>query len=210
MFNKIEIIYVFLLGALFVALYVVRKALPGSGLRAWHERHESPRALARWHRVLLLEFVELVLAAVFLLVGGAKLIGNPDMVALFRDIGVGQWFRYVTGAVEVTGAALLLLSLLSGASAFLLGGVMIFATLIESFVLRRPPVAAMACLSGHSFVSWARLSKRHVSWLHGEIMDGEITDGGTAVGRVSTAQTKSDDDDLWNNDDVEPVIISTP
>src|SRR5258708_9342177 len=168
MFNEIGIIHVVFLAALVITLYRVRKTLSGSGLRARHERHLSPRASARWHRVLLLEFIELTLAGVFLFVGGAKLIGRPDMVALFRDIGVGQWFRYVTGTVEVAGAALLIVPFLSGASAVLLGGVMIAATLIEFFVLHRPPVAAMACLGGHSFVAWARISKRHLFWLHGD------------------------------------------
>lgn len=168
MFSAIGLTHVVFLAALMVALYRVRKAVPGSGLHAWHERHVSPRARARWHRVLLLELTELVLAAVFLLVGGAKLIGRPDMVALFRDIGVGQWFRYVTGAVEVGGAALLVIPMLSGASSLLLAGMMIVATLIELFVLHRPPVAALACLSGHSYVAWARVSRRHHSWLHAE------------------------------------------
>jgi hypothetical protein len=109
----------------------------------------------------LLELVELGLAGVFLLVGGAKLIGRPDMVALFGDIGIGQWFRYVTGTIEVTGAALLIVPRLTGASAVLLGAVMIGATLIEFLVLHRPPVAALVCLSGHAFVAWTRVSGSH-------------------------------------------------
>jgi hypothetical protein len=182
MFSAIGFTHVVFLVALMVTLYRVRKALPGSGLRAWHERHVSPRARARWHRVLLLELVELVLAAVFLLVGGAKLIGRPDMVALFRDIGIGQWFRYVTGTVEVTGAALLIIPRLSGGSAILLGGVMFVATLVELFVLHRPPVAALACLSGHAFVGWARVSKRHLSWLHADTAVGHAS--GVSIGSM--------------------------
>ena len=116
-----------------------------------------------------------MLAGTFLLVGGAKLIGRPDMVALFRDIGVGQWFRYVTGAVEVSGAALLVVPFLSSGSAIVLAFVMFVATLIELFVLHRPPVAALACLSGHAFVAWARISKRHLSWLH---LDDDASDIG--------------------------------
>jgi len=172
MFKEIGFINVVFLAAVIVTLYRVRKALPGSGLRAWHERHVSPRARAPWHRILLLEFIELVLAAVFLLVGGAKLIGRPDMIALFHDIGIGQWFRYVTGTVEVTGAALLVIPLLTGGSAILLGGVMVVATLIEFFVLHRPPAAALACLGGHTFVAWARMSKRHLAWLNAETIVG--------------------------------------
>lgn len=164
MFNEIGFLHVFLLGVVLVALYRVRKALPGSGLRAWHERHLSPAAGTRWRRVLLLEFVELLLSGTFLLVGGAKLIGRPDMVALFREIGVGQWFRYVTGVVEVSGAALLIVPFLSSGAAVALAVVMFVATLIELFVLHRPPIAALACLSGHGFVAWARISKRHLAW----------------------------------------------
>lgn len=165
MFDQLGFIHFLLLAALLVALYAVRRAIPGSGLQAWHDRHTSPRANARWHRVLALEIVELTLAGIFFLVGGAKLIGRPDMVALFHQIGVGQWFRYATGAVEVAGAALLIIPILSAASASLLGAVMIVATLIELFVLHRPPVAALACLSGHTYVAWARVSGRHRRWL---------------------------------------------
>ena len=168
MFREIGLTQVLILAVLIAALYRIRKSLPGSALRAWHERHASPSARAQWQRVLLLEFTELLLAAVFLLVGGAKLIGRQDMIALFRDIGVGQWFRYLTGTLEVTGAALIIIPFLSAASAIILGGVMIVATLIELFVLHRPPVAAVACLTGHTFVAWARVSHRRRSWLRPE------------------------------------------
>lgn len=169
MFNHIGFIQLLLLVVLTVGLYRVRAWIPGSGLRAWHQRHTFGSTTARWPRVFLLEHTELVLAGVFLLVGGAKLIGRPDMVTLFRDIGSGQWFRYVTGTVEIVGAALLVIPFVSGASAILLGAVMIVATLIELFVLYRPPFAAMTCLSGHTFVAWARLSHRHRRWLHGDL-----------------------------------------
>jgi uncharacterized membrane protein len=78
------------------------------------------------------------------------------MVELFRNIGVGQWLRYVTGVFEVVGAAFMLVPLASGLSAVTLGIVMIVATLIELFVLKRPPIAAMACLSAHTYVAWNR------------------------------------------------------
>lgn len=188
MIREIGITQVLILVVLVVILYRVRTALPGSGLRAWRERHRSPDARVRWHRILMLELIELGLAGVFLFVGGAKLVGRPDMVALFRDIGVGQWFRYVTGTVEMTGAALLIVPRLTGGSAVLLGVVMIVATMIEFFVLHRPPVAALACLSGHTFVAWARVSKRHRAWLHGAPLTisrtiiGNNGNGGSVLG----------------------------
>jgi uncharacterized membrane protein YphA (DoxX/SURF4 family) len=194
MVREIGFTQTLVLVALVFALYRVRVALPGSGLRAWHERRLSPDARARWHHILLLELIELGLAGVFLFVGGAKLLGRPDMVALFRDIGVGQWFRYVTGTVEMTGAALLIVPRLTGASAVLLGVVMIAATLIEFFVLHRPPVAALACLGGHTFVAWARVSKRHRAWLRGAapaisqtIMGNNVTRGSVLSGEPTSS-----------------------
>jgi len=160
-FAEIGLTHLLLLAALLVVLYRIRTSIPGSGLRAWQQRHSSLQAERRWHRVLLLECTELLLAAIFALVGGAKLIGRPDMVVLFHDIGVGQWLRYATGLIEITGAALLVIPLLTRASSIALGSVMIAATLIELFVLHRPPIAALGCLTGHAYVVWARASGHH-------------------------------------------------
>jgi len=68
----------------------------------------------------------------------------------------GQWFRYVTGVVELTGGLLLVVPRLAGASALLLLTVMVVATGIELFVLHRPPVAATACLCAHGIIAWNR------------------------------------------------------
>ena len=47
---------------------------------------------------------QIALAAMFLFAGGSKLVGAPAMVDLFAAIGWGQWFRYVTGAVEISAS----------------------------------------------------------------------------------------------------------
>ena len=153
--------------------------------------YATRRTLGHSHRLVLLELTEISIAAVFFMVGGAKLVGRPDMILLFQQIGVGQWLRYVTGALEVSGAALLIVPLFTVGSALLLGAVMVVATLIELFVLHRAPVAAVACLTGHTFVVWARLSRprpavagnkrRHALVLGGEPLTltnlrGESTD----------------------------------
>jgi uncharacterized membrane protein len=142
------------------ALYALRKRLPGTQLGRGRDQLESPQARRRRRQLIALECTELLLAGVFFLVGGAKLIGRHDMVELFRSIGVGQWLRYVTGVFEVAGAAFMVIPLASGASAVALGVIMISATLIELLVLRRPPIAAMACLSAHTYVAWGRLLHR--------------------------------------------------
>lgn len=46
-------------------------------------------------------------AVVFSVFAAEKLVGS-NWVALFGAIGVGQWFRYFTGAVQLGGALLLL------------------------------------------------------------------------------------------------------
>ena len=59
-------------------------------------------------------------AGMFLMVSFFKLSGDPRMVGLFDAIGLGQWFRYLTGSLEVLGAVLLLVPRLSGLGASLL------------------------------------------------------------------------------------------
>jgi putative oxidoreductase len=160
MFNEPGFFHALLLALVVSALYALRKRLPGTQLGSRGDQLESPQARQRRRHLIALECTEIALAGVFLLVGGAKLIGRPDMVELFRSIGFGQWLRYVTGILEVAGAAFMVVPLASGASAVTLGTVMVSATLIELFVLRRPPIAALACLSGHTYVAWARLLHR--------------------------------------------------
>ena len=48
-----------------------------------------------------------IMLAVFVGAGSAKLLGVSSMVALFTAVGFGQWFRYVIGIGELTGALLL-------------------------------------------------------------------------------------------------------
>jgi len=160
MFSEPGVLHALLLTIVVGALYALRKRLPGTRLGHVREQPESLVERRRRRQLLALECTELVLAGAFLIVGGAKLIGQRDMVELFRSIGVGQWLRYVTGVFEVVGAAFMIVPLASGASAVALGTVMISATLVELFVLRRPPIAAMACLSAHTYVAWSRLLPR--------------------------------------------------
>jgi putative oxidoreductase len=163
MFSEPGVLHALLLVFVVSALYALRKRLPGTQLGRGRDQLESPQARRRRRQLIALECTELLLAGVFFLVGGAKLIGRHDMIELFRSIGFGQWLRYVTGAFEVAGAAFMVIPLASGASAVALGIIMISATLIELFVLRRPPIAAMACLSAHTYVAWGRLLHRPVS-----------------------------------------------
>jgi putative oxidoreductase len=84
-----------------------------------------------------------ILAAAFLAAGSAKLAGVPYMVDLFEQIGLGQWFRFATGVVEITGAVALVLPGQASIGALWLGFTMVFAVATHVFVLHTSPVPAI-------------------------------------------------------------------
>lgn len=103
---------------------------------------------------------QVLLALAFGVVGINKLGGlQPKVVEEFAQIGFGQWFRYLTGVLELAGAIGLLIPRLSGLAALGLAGVMAGAVLAHLFVL--PPPAALAAVPaflGAVFVliAWGR------------------------------------------------------
>jgi uncharacterized membrane protein YphA (DoxX/SURF4 family) len=100
--------------------------------------------------------VQAGLALMFLMAGGSKLTGAPAMVGLFDAIGIGQWFRYLTGSLEVSGALLLLAPGASGLGAALLVPVMLGAITTHLVVLHSSPAMPLALLAGLVFVAWGR------------------------------------------------------
>ncbi|MEN0000794.1 MAG: DoxX family protein [Pseudomonadota bacterium] len=61
------------------------------------------RPLAQWFFIA----ATIVLTAVLLAAGGQKLLGTEQMVALFDDIGLGQWLRFAAGFWGIVAAILL-------------------------------------------------------------------------------------------------------
>jgi uncharacterized membrane protein YphA (DoxX/SURF4 family) len=70
-----------------------------------------------------------LLAVAFLGAGGAKLAGVPPGPENFARWGLPLWFMYVTGAIEVTAALLLLVPRTATLAAGLYVGTMVGATL---------------------------------------------------------------------------------
>jgi uncharacterized membrane protein YphA (DoxX/SURF4 family) len=56
--------------------------------------------------VLISWILRLAVAGVFLSVGADKFYADSLWVKLFNQIGWGDWFRYLTGTLQVTGAVL--------------------------------------------------------------------------------------------------------
>ncbi|AWN37935.1 DoxX family protein [Methylobacterium radiodurans] len=105
----------------------------------------TPAAPSRGMTILAWS-LQIVLALVFLAAGGAKLAGIPMMVQVFDLVGVGQWFRIVTGLIEVAGAIALLIPTYAGLAALLLGCTMVGAVLAHLTVLPTPAAPAVFLL----------------------------------------------------------------
>ena len=95
--------------------------------------------------VIALWVVQIALAGMFLLAGGSKLLGTPAMVALFDTIGIGQWFRYVTGFIEVGSAIALLVPSIAVYGALALVPTMIAAVAAELFIVGDSAVRLRFC-----------------------------------------------------------------
>jgi putative oxidoreductase len=94
--------------------------------------------------------LRVLLALFFGAAGAAKLAGAGQMVQIFDLIGIGQWFRYVTGIVEVTGAILLLVPITGFFGGLLLCVTMVVAVATHLLVIGGSPMPAIvaAFLSG--------------------------------------------------------------
>ena len=100
--------------------------------------------------------VQVALAAMFLLSGSSKLTGAAAMVGLFDAIGVGQWFRYVTGTIEVVSAIALLVPALAPFGAVALVATMLGAITTHLFIVGGSPAVPMVLLIGALVVAYAR------------------------------------------------------
>jgi putative oxidoreductase len=112
--------------------------------------------------LVALWLTQVALALMFLMSGGSKLAGVPAMVSLFEGIGVGQWFRYVTGAVELTAGIALLIPSAAIFGALLLIPTMIGATIVNLLVVPASPVAPVVLLLLAAAVAWARRNQLRI------------------------------------------------
>ncbi len=99
---------------------------------------------------------QVLLAAMFFMSGGSKVGGAAQMIGLFETIGIGQWFRYLTGILEVLAAVLLLVPRAAGLGAALLVPVMAGAVVTHVLVLHNSPAVPAVLLLLAGFVAWGR------------------------------------------------------
>ena len=97
-----------------------------------------------------------LLALAFAAAGSAKLYGVPMLVEEFEHMGLGQWFRYFTGTLEIIGAITILLPSFAAFGALLLICIMIGATITHLFVIGGSPVPALVLLTLSAIVAYAK------------------------------------------------------
>ncbi len=93
------------------------------------------------YKTIALWVLRVLLAALFLFAAYMKLSGNPQMVAEFETVGLGQWFRTVTGLLELVGS----IAILIPATSILGAGLLL-------------------CVDSGAFV--AQVAVLHMDWIH--------------------------------------------
>jgi uncharacterized membrane protein YphA (DoxX/SURF4 family) len=101
-------------------------------------------------------FLQAASAAMFVMAGVSKLTGAESMVHVFAAVGLGQWLRYFTGVLEVTGAVALLVPAFAGVGALWLTVVMVGAVTAHLTVLGGNPAVPVALLVSMAVVAWGR------------------------------------------------------
>jgi putative oxidoreductase len=96
-------------------------------------RRHRARSVAAWT-------AQIVLAVQFAASGALKLSGDTQMLALFAEIGAGQWLRAAVGVLELAGAVGLLVPRLAAPAAAGLVALMAGATFTNVAVLGSSPV----------------------------------------------------------------------
>ena len=110
-------------------------------------------ALSPTHRRIVWG-VRILLALAFGAAGISKLAGVPQMVQVFDAIGFGQWFRYLTGGVEIVGAVLLLMPGTGFFGGLLLTATMVGAVATHLALIGDNPAPAIVLGVLSAFVAW--------------------------------------------------------
>ena len=97
---------------------------------------------------------ELALGMLFVVAGMVKLSGMAFMVELFARLGFGQWLRYVTAFVELTGGVLLIAGHMEYLAALALAVIMVGATAASVIVFDRSPIPPALTLIALVALAW--------------------------------------------------------
>lgn len=117
-------------------------------------------ATASKGRAIMIWVLRVLLGLAFLAIGGAKLAGAWQTVDLFAAIGWGQWFRYLTGLLDLVGAVLLFVPRWTCYGALLLFCTVGSAFVISLALLHNNPAPALALALLAATLAWLTRPRR--------------------------------------------------
>lgn len=105
---------------------------------------------------IVLWVLQVVAALMFVVAALGKFSGSPAVAGTFDAIGFGDWFMYLVGALEIAGAAGLLVPRLTGPAALALTGLLVGAVVVQAFVVGSGVVAPLPFLVLTAVIAWFR------------------------------------------------------
>ena len=121
---------------------------------------EPERAVRRTRKILTWVdwTLRLVVAAILINQGLDKFGSRALWIRVFAAIGIGQWFRYATGAIEVVGAVLLLFPPATLVAVPMLVCTMVGAFLAQVFIISLGPQTVLVAILSTSLlaIGWRR------------------------------------------------------
>jgi putative oxidoreductase len=112
-------------------------------------------------RLTWVRIAELGLGFLFVAAGIVKLSGVPFMVELFASLGFGQWLRYCTALVELTGGVLLIAGRWEYLAALALAVIMVGATTASIMVFDRSPIPPFLTFIALLVLAWKHHPSGH-------------------------------------------------
>ena len=100
--------------------------------------------------------LKIVFTLAFLAAGAAKLAGLPMMVHEFDLVGLGQWFRYFTAALEISGAIMLVVPRTAFYGAILLAAVCVGAFFAQLLRLHGDIIHAIVMAVILAAIAWSQ------------------------------------------------------
>ena len=94
-------------------------------------------------RTIAIWVLKVLLGLAFLTIGTAKLTGFLGTVGWFAQLGWGQWFRYLTGLLDIIGALLLFVPPWTFCGALVLTGTIGTATVLNIAALHQNPAVPL-------------------------------------------------------------------
>jgi len=102
--------------------------------------------------------LQIVAALFFLTASASKFAGAEYNIQVFDKVGLGQWFRYFTAVMELSGAILIVVPRRAALGALVLSVVMVGALYADLALIGGTGIPALVALVVTSTVLWFRRS----------------------------------------------------